>query len=267
MKSKTDSTKLPSTDKKMMIEAMLAKRDTLVAGRDELVAEFNARLATMDAGIESLDSVLAMFDPRHVPLEIRNVQRGASMLTISARPLLTEQPESTTSAPAEKSAGKKRGPKPKDEAAASNPADDSLTAAVAEKATRIAKAKPSKPNAKSKQRGDAAREAASAYFAEIDKLKTLLDIVESSPEGLPFRRVKELFLKKHPLELKTQEMKKVFGDRLSNILYSMSQGDRAKVMRSERVGTDGKKEYHWVSTATAPRETDGSQVAEAQSAA
>lgn len=251
MKPKTSQVKEPSAE-----EQMLEKRDSLLSQRDE----FLVKVAEMDNAIASLDSVIAMFNPRHVPLDIRRAQNATPVLTLTAQPMFKEEEGSVTPDPKPTAKGNGKATKStKAAAAAPKPAakqtkaatktqqsaprasanaEDALKEAVAERA-----AKKPKVQTKGRKLMDAARDELKSYFAEIDKLKTLTDIVTAEPEGVPFRKVRDDFLAKHPLDISSPERKKVFSDRLSSILYSMSK--QGVVERAEKIGPDGKDNF-WV---------------------
>nr|WP_250807271.1 hypothetical protein [Neorhizobium tomejilense] len=280
MKSKSTAAKAPLS----AVEQLLEKRELLVSERDALLS----KLSEYNSQIESVDTVITMFDPKHVPLEIRRVQTGAPVLTLTAQPFLTQESaakagesattgEATATEAATARKGNKPGPKPgsktpkskltavADATVSETQTEDRLVAAVREKAKKSAGGKARIKKAAAKKPQEDTREVVKEYFQEIDKLKTLQEIVKSDPQGVPFRRVKELFLEKHPLDVSLQATKKAFSDRLSSILYSMSQ--QGAVARSERVGDDGKKDHFWVFTGGS-RATTPAQVGEAaQSAA
>jgi hypothetical protein len=231
------------------VEEMLAKRETLITERDTVLA----KLMELNGGIESLDNVIAMFDPNHVPLEIRRAQ-SAPLLTISAQPILaevaktvaaeeTKQATSNTretkpaakEVKAETTATKpgKPGQKPKKTSANSTPvqSDGALAEAVAARA--------SQKKELHQKNVTAAREKMRDYFGDIDKLKTLEDIVKSSTDGVPFRSICEAFAERHPVDITKPEVKKVFSDRLSALLHGLSQQNVVK--RGERQGAEGKE--------------------------
>ena len=253
MKSKTTAAKTPSA-----VEQMLEKRDLMVSERDQHLA----RVAELNGGIESIDTVMSMFDKNHVPLDIRRAQTGAPMLTLTAEPMLTgqaeagkdKQPQSmragaAKTATAEKAVSGKTKPKPASAKSAKSEPDARQSASLSETALADAiadkiKAK-TKLAAKSKKKLDAAREEMRPYFDEIDKLKTLEEIVVSHADGVPFRTIREKFLERYPYDVSKPEPKKVFSDRLSSILHSMSQ--QGIVERSQREGPEGKDSF-WIST-------------------
>jgi hypothetical protein len=90
-----------------------------------------------------------------------------------------------------------------------------------------------------------AREQIRDYFGDIDKLKTLEDIVKSSSDGVPFRSICEAFAERHPIDITKPEVKKIFSDRLSALLHGLSQQNVVK--RGERQGAEG-KENVWLYT-------------------
>ncbi|MBY3433769.1 hypothetical protein HFN89_06355 [Rhizobium laguerreae] len=259
------------------VEEMLAKRETLIADRDSVLS----RLMELNAGIESLDTVIAMFDPNHVPLDIRRAQ-GTPMLTISAQPILAEVAKTAAAAakikpddtqtelvegakPATKAAkqtAKAKKVAAKASAQAGKTAKTSTSAAVAAKtdealADAVAARSGQKTTLKDQHQAriTAAREQMREYFGDIDKLKTLEDIVKSSSDGLPFRSICEAFAERHPIDIAKPEVKKVFSDRLSALLHGLSQQN--VVMRGERQGAEG-KENVWLYT-RAPRNGKGQQ--------
>ncbi|MCZ7860849.1 hypothetical protein O9X98_05480 [Agrobacterium salinitolerans] len=264
MKTKTTAVEKPLT----AIEQLLAKREGFVAERDAHLS----KLMELNADIESLDSVIKMFDPNHVPLDIRQAQ-GAPVLTLTAQPILAEVAEQAAQAAAEaKPAAPKAAAKSAKatKAAAAEPkeaapvkrkpgrpakADAAVVAADAEPATATALSeavsgkvkatkKPKQPKASKKTAS--AREQVKEYFGDIDKLKTLEDIVKSESDGVPFRVICEKFAERHPIDVSKPDVKKVFSDRLSTLLYGLSQQN--VVQRGERQGTDGKQENVWVYT-------------------
>jgi hypothetical protein len=237
------------------VEEMLAKRDAMMNDRDFVLS----KLMELNAGIESLDNVIGMFDPNHVPLDIRRAQ-SAPMLTISAQPILAEVAKTvsaeeakltgkegkaaTKANPKSKAAAKSTGqenvkvgrpPKKSGVEAPAPQSDNALAEAVAAKAaTKKADAKD-----KNKKKVSAAREQIKEYFGDIDKLKTLEDIVKSSADGVPFRSICEAFAERHPIDIRKPEVKKVFSDRLSTLLHGLSQQNVVK--RGERQGAEGKE--------------------------
>lgn len=250
MKAKTTAAEKPLN----AIEQLLAKREVCVAERDAHLS----RLMELNADIESLDSVMKMFDPNHVPLDIRRAQ-GAPVLTLSAQPILAEvaeqvaqvapeakpaaAPKATAKATKEAASdGRKPGRPAKPDAASAPPAKASATLsdAVADKV----KTKKTKQQSQSNKKVSAAREQVKEYFGDIDKLKTLEDIVKSSSDGVPFRVICEKFAELHPIDVSKKEVKKVFSDRLSALLHGLSQ--QHVVQRSERQGADGKQENVWL---------------------
>jgi len=187
------------------VDEMLQKRDSLLADRDSLLA----KLAELDSGIASLDNVITMFNPKHVPLDIRRVQ-ASPILTIEARPLGVI-PGTSDGEPAHRIGRPPKG---------GTVGDDALAAKVAERAGKGRKAGTSVGAAKQKKM-EAAREAMRSYFQSTDKIDSLMEVLRAAPEGLPFRAVCDRFLDRHPLDIRQQEMKKVFSDRISGMLYSM----------------------------------------------
>ncbi|MCS4089042.1 hypothetical protein [Rhizobium sp. BK176] len=260
------------------VEEMLSKREALIADRDTVLS----KLMELNAGIESLDTVIAMFDPNHVPLDIRRAQ-SAPLLTISAQPILAEVAktvaaeetrQASTKAAAVKEAkpaakevkadttkSGKPGPKTKKTAAKTTgrenvkvgsprKADAAETAPVPSEGA-LAEAVSARANQKVDQKDQhqkkvtAAREQIRDYFGDIDKLKTLEDIVKSSSDGVPFRSICEAFAERHPIDITKPEVKKVFSDRLSALLHGLSQQNVVK--RGERQGAEG-KENVWLYT-------------------
>jgi hypothetical protein len=249
MKTKAAATTKPHS----AVEEMLAKRESFVSERDALLSQ----LMELNASIESLDSVISMFDPKHIPIEIRRTQ-SAPLLTYTSQPILSEVAETvavsekkkatkekapaslaTQTAPEAKSTERKIGRPAK--TATKETAPDVAKAAETEapRTDAVAAAAKAKKKQKSAKALDAAREKVREYMGDIDKLKTLEDIVASDPEGVPFRSVCDQFAKKHPIDISKPEMKKVFSDRLSALLFSLSQQN--VVQRGERQGAEGKE--------------------------
>lgn len=259
------------------VEEMLAKREALITDRDAVLS----KLTELNAGIESLDNVIAMFDPNHVPLDIRRAQ-SAPMLTISAQPILAEVAKTVAAEETKQASTKfatvketkpaakevkadatksgKPGPKTKKTAAKSTSRDNVKVASKADAAETapvqpegaLAEAVSARANQKVDQTKDqhqkkiaAAREQIRDYFGDIDKLKTLEDIVRSSSDGVPFRSICEAFAERHPIDITKPEVKKVFSDRLSTLLHGLSQQNIVK--RGERQGAEG-KENVWLYT-------------------
>jgi hypothetical protein len=110
---------------------------------------------------------------------------------------------------------------------------------------------------KKKKKLAAARDVVKEYFGDIDKLKTLEDIVMSSEDGVPFKVICEKFAERHPIDTSKPEIKKVFSDRLSALLWGLSQ--QSIVTRGERQGETG-KENVWLYT-RASRNGNGGQTA------
>jgi hypothetical protein len=234
MKNKTTASK--PEQQPSVVEQLRAKRQEKVDDR-ALALKHADRLSTE---IAHLDAVLSMYDSRHVPLEIEHARDTAPMLSMSSTPMLAELKQQANAAPAAETAsamppvvvkrGKKTG---KDAAGAAR------------------KPKASKSNGSAANGGDshdaeaAAREALQKYFQPIDKLKTLERIVASNPDGLPFREISHGFAEVHSenLDLDSPIVRKVFSNRLSSILNSMSQ--QGIVRRTERTDATGKKENVW----------------------
>lgn len=223
---------------------LLEKREALVVERDAALA----KVAELNAGIEALDTVMAMFNPKHVPLDIRRIQAGASIITLSAQPLIesvaevSAQPEAKTVETAEttEETPKRRGRRTKAETPPVEVASESGEAAQKAKEKEKLKAKAAKLK---KKKADAAREKVKPYFEDIDKLDTLLSILKSDSQGLPLRTITDEFLKKHPLDVSDSEVRKTFRDRISNMLYSLR--IQKQVSRVERDGPEG-TEHVWL---------------------
>jgi hypothetical protein len=256
-------------------EQLLEKRETFIVDRDALLA----KLLELNTSIESIDSVITMFDPNHVPMDIRRAQ-NTPMLTLTAQPVLEEvvaqaaksapktkpaaEPKVAAKSSKETPATSRKGgrgakadviaPPP---SAAARPAKptSALSEAISDKAK-----KKTKPPGQSNKKLEAAREQVREYFGDIDKLKTLEDIVSSSTDGVPFRVICEQFAERHPIDVSKAEVKKVFSDRLSALLHSLSQ--QKIVQRGERQGDDGKQENVWVNT-RASRDGAGAETAAA----
>lgn len=261
MKSKSTAADKPAS----MVEQLLQKREGLVSERDGVLA----KLMELNVGIESLDSVITMFDPNHVPLDIRKAAQTAPMLTLQAQPVLSEvvaqaAAAKTTEKPAKvdtKAAKADQKPGRQAKAApASNPepvkpaakAENALGDAIADQAKKVARQQDQK-----KKKLAAAREVVKDYFGDIDKLKTLEDIVKASEDGVPFKVICEKFAERHPIDTSKPEIKKVFSDRLSTLLWGLSQ--QSIVERGERQGETG-KENVWLYT-RASRNGNGGQAA------
>ncbi|MCV9964708.1 hypothetical protein OIU34_22720 [Pararhizobium sp. BT-229] len=262
MKSKSTAAEKPLT----MVEQLLQKREGLVSERDGVLA----KLMELNVGIESLDSVITMFDPKHVPLDIRMAAQTAPLLTLQAQPVLSEVVAQAASAAPEAKApakadakGAKADQKPgrQAKAAAASNAEPVKPAAKAESAIGDAIADQAKLKArhedKKKKKLAAARDVVKDYFGDIDKLKTLEDIVKSSADGVPFREICEKFAERHPIDTSKPEIKKVFSDRLSALLWGLSQ--QSIVQRGERQGETG-KENVWLHT-RAPKNGNGGHAA------
>lgn len=268
MKSKSTAADKPAS----MVEQLLQKREGLVSERDGVLA----KLMELNVGIESLDSVITMFDPNHVPLDIRKAAQTAPMLTLQAQPVLSEvvaqaaaaAPEAKVSATAAKTTEKPakaakadQRPVRQSKAAPASTLESVKPAAKAESALGDAIADQAKLKArqqdKKKKKLAAARDVVREYFGDIDKLKTLEDIVKSSEDGVPFKVICEKFAELHPIDTSKPEIKKVFSDRLSALLWGLSQ--QSIVKRGERQGEAG-KENVWLYT-RASRNGNGGQAA------
>jgi hypothetical protein len=232
------------------IEPMLEKRDALLKRKEELLQRFQAEIAELDHGIEALDSVITMFNPRHVPLDIRRVQNSIPVLTIDAQPTLTTLSEKREAKKVSTEGQKvKRGRPPKAQIASPTEVKETpevrMQAAVKSAATKTKSTPKSKSKAEKDMGADAANATLATYFQEIDKLDTLKKIIEGSDGGLALKDIKEAFLKFHPIDLESQTLRKAFSDRISRILYGLSQ--QSVIYREEIVGPNGKEgRWHFV---------------------
>jgi hypothetical protein len=260
MKSKTTAVEKPIS----AVDQMLKKREGLMSERDVALA----RLMELNSGIESLDSVISMFDPNHVPLDIRRAAQNAPLLTLQAQPILADvaakfetaaSDTKATSTPVKGKASPSQA-NSKSKVQTGKPAEKPEKA-VSNTVTDQAKQK-ARQQDKKKKKMAAARELIKEYFGDIDKLKTLEDIVKSSATGVPFKEICEKFAERHPIDISKPETKKVFSDRISNILYGLSQ--QSVVQRGERAGDSGNKENVWLYTRVSKKVTDGREAAEAE---
>ena len=234
----------PATAQAISSDHLLDKREALVVERDAALA----KVAELNAGIEALDTVMTMFNPKHVPLDIRRIQAGASIITLSAQPLIesvaevSATPEAKTVETTEttEDTPKRRGRRSKAEIPPAEVVAEPDEAALKAKAKEKDKIKAAKLK---KKKADAAREKVKPYFEDIDKLDTLLSILKSDREGLPLRAITDEFLKKHPLDVSDSDVRKAFRDRISNILYSLR--TQKQISRVERNGTEG-PEHVWL---------------------
>lgn len=260
--------------------ALRQQRQAVMDEREALVA----KLHELNAKVESLDSVMTMFDPTHVPIEIRGMRVEAPILTVEARPttMLLESevrrtekaamaavgktPKKAAAAKADKpgkggrkakqapvapaaateppviaveAAGKKR--RQTKEAAGTTSADNaSPTEAAGEAAGR--KKRRTQPEEASAADNSEAIAKLRNYFDGVDKLETLKGIITERPEGVPLRDIVNGFVAKHPVDLDDARFNKLFRNRISTILNTLS--SQGKVVRDVVEG-DGKRDGIW----------------------
>jgi hypothetical protein len=253
-------------------DGLLEQRSNIRGHRDNLLAqlaEIDADLDDNATRIEAVDEVVAIHDPDHVRLEVRNSDTPTPLVvTPRTRQLqLTADSEGEATQTAPKSAvetatapeasveASLQPAAPTEASAPTAPtatkeaaADSVVTSAEPAKKTRAKRSIPTEsvgdtaeaPVTKVKpKRSAASKILISRYFAQFDKLKLIVKSLESRGQPTSAGELGTDIKAMYPIDLADQELRDIFSSNVSAYLYHMLKvGLITKEMRFVENGRD-----------------------------